>query len=143
MQINFDNFLTEKHKDKVLMIEDKVVCMAMKKLRKKKFSSTNVEIFMNWNLKTYGKKAITNKETDSLKFCFVFENGSIILWNFTEAEEKEMLTLIAKQDINKINYSEDRFSYLDKHIYEPDPLNFVKDCVTEGIIFLRVSLRGG
>lgn len=142
MQIKFNTLITEKHKEKVRIIEDKVVCMAMKRLRKKKFSSGNVEIFKNWNLKTYGKKTTSYKETENLKYCYVFENGSVIFWNFTDDEEKEILGLIANQDIKKMSYSEDKFNYLERHIYEHDQSAFVKNYVAEGIIFLTVFLLG-
>ena len=68
---------------------------------------------------------------------FIFENGSVIYWNFTEEEESGINSAILKKLKRGITLFCNEYYYLDRGCYEDDPELFIKEHIQHNLIFLK------
>lgn len=102
---------------------------------KRKNPENSFEIFEFFALKSYNK--LYSQEISSLQFVYIFENGSIIYWNFTEEEETKINKSIEVKLGREIQSFCNEYYYLEKNAYEDDPELFIKEHIQHNLIFMK------
>ena len=102
-------------------------------------SASLPEVLKGYRTKPYSR---SSPDYDELKFAYIFEKGSVILWNFSEAEEREALLALMDHVDKKIIIKSENYFYIERKEYAEDPQTFVTDYVKSSIIFLRTSDPG-
>ena len=137
-KIKIEKLITDDIEEKSLVISKMVIGLAIKKIKFINHNKSRLKVFKDWKVKQYSN--LNSNQSDNVKFVFVFVNGTVIFWNFTEQEEREILEYIFEKPKRKIEFIEERFNYLENIVYERDSSFFVRDSVKEDIIFLEVGL---
>ena len=102
---------------------------------KRKTPENSLDIFEYFVLKSYNKTF--TKDTDKYQIVYIFENGSIVFWNFTEEEEMEINTAILRKLNREISHFCNEYYYLNLNDYENDQSLFIKDYIKNDLIFLK------
>ncbi len=120
---------------KLAWISKKAIGFAVRKSRKKNLMHQN-EIFQDFIIKSYHK--FYSNEYENLKFVYIFDNGSVVYWNFSEEEEQMMNSMILKTIEYQSEFIANEYYYLEKSFYEDEINMFITDHIQSNIIFLKV-----
>jgi uncharacterized Rmd1/YagE family protein len=115
-------------------VTKKAVGFVLRKSRRKT-PENSLDIFEYFSFKTYNKTY--TKDTDLLQLVYIFENGSIVFWNFTEEEEEAVNGAILRKLGRVHPLHMDEYFYLDRSVYENDPEMFIKEHVQNNLIYLK------
>jgi uncharacterized Rmd1/YagE family protein len=121
---------------KMAWVSKKALGFVLRRTRKKNLMHQN-EIFQDFIIKNYNK--LYSNEYENLKFVYIFDNGSVVYWNFQEEEELAMNNMILKTIEFKSEYIANEYYFLEKTFYEDEINMFITDHIQSNIIFLKVG----
>lgn len=84
----------------------------------KKKQGAKHELFPENTIKNYYKQYAN--EYQALKFVYIFDNGSVVYWNFTEEEEHAVNAGLLLRIDKKSEVINNEYLYLEKNFYEDD-----------------------